>query len=207
MTPKPSFPNFEDFDPCTGPTRSQLSPPPAKGKWGRFVITSANKGLPLTLGPGVCENKSKKGSADRKRGQRKGPRQKTSKSVKNVFSDTFRHFSRRAKSPDPPILACLDFLAFFLFRFSLLFSCVSPLFFQGFLGKSLVYFRGFPCIFFKKARVGGSGIVKKGQKYFSTFFVRHQFSGPLFGGSEMGKTLEKARHSLKSKESEKSLRP
>ena len=34
---------------------------------------------------------------DRKKGQGKGPRQKSSKSVKNIF-DTFRHFSRRANN-------------------------------------------------------------------------------------------------------------
>ena len=62
--------------------------------------------------------------------------------------------------PDPPILAFFDFLAFFVFRFSLLF-CAFFLPFPGILGvprggKPLLFW-GKTLAFSKKARVGGSG--------------------------------------------------
>ena len=66
--------------------------------------------------------------------------------------------------PDPPILAFFDFLAFFVFRFPLLFNA----FFLSFprnLGvprrERPLHFSGFPLLFFffcKEARVGGSGL-------------------------------------------------
>ena len=40
------------------------------------------------------------------------------------------------KTPDPPILAFLDFLAFFVFRFSLSFLCVFPFFSKDFRGSA-----------------------------------------------------------------------
>ena len=62
--------------------------------------------------------------------------------------------------PDPPNLAFFDFLAFFVFRFPLL-SCAFFLSFPRILGvpqrEKPLLFSGFPLLFFKKARVGGSG--------------------------------------------------
>ena len=65
-------------------------------------------------------------------------------------------------SPDPPILAFFDFLAFFVFRFSLLFFVrVFPSFSMDCRGsakrKTLAFFSGKTLAFSKKARVGGSG--------------------------------------------------
>ena len=62
--------------------------------------------------------------------------------------------------PDPPILAFFDFLAFFVFRFSLLF-CAFFLPFPRILGvprrEKPLLFSGKTLAFSKKARVGGSG--------------------------------------------------
>ena len=58
--------------------------------------------------------------------------------------------------PDPPILAFLVFLAFFVFRFPSLFLGVLPLFSKDFRGsakrKTLAFFRGFPLLFFQKSK-------------------------------------------------------
>ena len=63
--------------------------------------------------------------------------------------------------PDPPILAFFDFLAFFVFRFSLLFLAFFLLF-PRILGvprrEKPLLFWGKTLAFFKKARVGGSGL-------------------------------------------------
>ena len=57
--------------------------------------------------------------------------------------------------PDPPILAFFDFLAFFVFRFALLFGALfHP--FPRILGvprrEKPLFFRGFPCLFFQKSK-------------------------------------------------------
>ena len=65
--------------------------------------------------------------------------------------------------PDPPILAFFDFLAFFPI-FLAFFFCVCVCFpsFPRILGvprrEKPLFFSGFPVLFFKKARVGGSGL-------------------------------------------------
>ena len=64
-------------------------------------------------------------------------------------------------SPDPPILAFFDFLAFFVCRFSLLFRCVFPFFSKDFRisakRKTLAFFRGFPSFFPEKQGLEGQG--------------------------------------------------
>ena len=71
------------------------------------------------------------------------------------------------KIPDPPILAFFDFLAFFVFRFPLLFLGVFLGFSKDFRGsakrKTLVFF-GVSLAFSKRARVGGAGISTRNQK-------------------------------------------
>ena len=83
-----------------------------------------------------------------------------------AFPGSFRNFSgiSSGKSqpycPDPPILAFFDFLAFFVFRFSLLF-CAFFLSFPRILGvprrEKPLLFWGKTLAFSKKARIGGSG--------------------------------------------------
>ena len=57
--------------------------------------------------------------------------------------------------PDPPILAFFDFLAFFVFRFSLLSWGIFPFFFKDFRGstkrKTLAFLGENPC-FFQKSK-------------------------------------------------------
>ena len=62
-----------------------------EGSEFRGIVTSENQGMPSvkTLPLRVYQRTAKGASG-------KGPRQKSSKSVKNIFDD-FRHFSRRAK--------------------------------------------------------------------------------------------------------------
>ena len=85
--------------------------------------------------------------------------EKSPKRVRKVrFLDVFRTLSRL--HPDPPILAFLDFLAFFVFRFPLLF-CAFSLSFPRILWvpwvKKPSFFRGFPCFFSKRQGLEGQG--------------------------------------------------
>ena len=65
------------------------------------------------------------------------------------------------KNPDPPILAFFDFLAFFLFRFSLLFWSVFAFFSKDLRGsakrKKPLLFGGFPLLFPKRQGLEGQG--------------------------------------------------
>ena len=84
--------------------------------------------------------------------------------------------------PDPPILASFDFLAFFVFRFSLLFCAFFP-FSRDFRGsakrKTLAFLGKNPC-FFQKARIGGSGlfVCSKPSLEFVKEFLRFSVSRP-----------------------------
>ena len=79
------------------------------------------------------------------------------------------------RSPDPPILAFFDFLAFFRFRFSLLFGAFF-LSFPRILGvppvkrKKPLLFSGFPCFFSKKKQglVRGSGRLGSSRSFLSS---------------------------------------
>ena len=94
-----------------------------------------------------------------------------------------KFFADFRPSPDPPILAFFDFLAFFVFRFSLL-SLAVFLPFPRISGvprrEKPLLFWGKALAFSKKARVGGSGSISRenGRKKFheksSTFSTVHQ---------------------------------
>ena len=61
----------------------------------------------------------------------------------------------RSFSPDPPILAFFDFLAFFVFRVPLLFCGVCLCFSKDFRGSAKgnpCLFGGSPCFFFQKSK-------------------------------------------------------
>ena len=77
-----------------------------------------------------------------------------------VFCENLRFGLSLSPYPDPPILAFFDFLAFFVFRFSLLF-CAFFLSFPRILGvprrEKTLAFWGKTLAFSKKARIGGSG--------------------------------------------------
>ena len=90
-------------------------------------------------------------------------------------------------SPDPPIPAFFDFLAFFVFRFSLLFLAFF-LPFPRILGvaqreKPLHFWEKKTLAFSKKARVGGSGSIAKKKPYHdqgdSLVWTGPQWAGPL----------------------------
>ena len=84
--------------------------------------------------------------------------------------------------------AFLNFLAFFVFRFSLLFFCVF-LPFPRILGvprrEKPLLFSGFPSLFSKKARVGGSG---------KTFRYLWRFYSLLFRGFSVGTSCGHSSH-------------
>ena len=69
----------------------------------------------------------------------------------------------RGQNPDPPTLAFFDFLAFFVFRFSLLFWCVFPFFSKDFSvftkRKTRAFFEVFLAVFSQKnPRLEGQGM-------------------------------------------------
>ena len=101
--------------------------------------------------------------------------------------------SKTKKNQKPSNSCFLFFLGFFgVLRFSLLFRCVFPLLSRDFRAsakKTLDSFRGFPCFFFQKARVGGSGTAQR-----ESFRAGYPATSRVKNSGQALETLEKTKH-------------